>query len=78
MLALNHKMPYSRFPVGVELPNALQASRYLLQKGFIILPAGPQAEVLAITPPFTISYEQLDFFVECLVQFQEENKTKPH
>ena len=57
--------------LGVELPNALAASRYLLHKGFIVLPAGPNAEVLALTPPFTISIEQLKCFVEHLIEFQQ-------
>jgi len=55
--------------LGVSLPgtSTLAASRHLLQAGFIVLPAGEQAEVLALTPPLTIEDAQLDAFVDALV-----------
>ena len=49
--------------LGIEHPDTLWLSRSLLQKGFISLPAGPQAEVLALTPPLVIEYEQLQHFL---------------
>jgi acetylornithine/succinyldiaminopimelate/putrescine aminotransferase len=52
--------------LGIELKNALDTSRDLLQKGFIALPAGPNCEVLALTPPLMISEEQLIKFVRTL------------
>ena len=60
--------------LGVEMNNTLTASRYLLQHGFIVLPAGPNAEVLALTPPFVITYEQMKHFVSVLEQFQQNQK----
>lgn len=52
--------------LGIVLPNSLRSSRLLLQHGYIALPAGPNCEVLALTPPLTISEEQLEGFLECL------------
>ena len=56
--------------LGVRLGEAstLAVSRSLLRAGYIVLPAGEQAEVLALTPPLTISDAQLDGFVEALVE----------
>ncbi len=52
--------------LGLELDDALGVSRRLLKAGFIILPAGPAAEVLAITPPLTVTQHQLVAFLEAL------------
>jgi 4-aminobutyrate aminotransferase-like enzyme len=52
--------------LGVRLPDTLRASRALLDRGFIVLPAGEQAEVLALTPPLTITEAQLQAFVAAL------------
>ena len=60
--------------IGVEMDNTLAASRYLLQNGFIVLPAGTNAEVLALTPPFVISAEQMDLFVAVLKKFEQSKK----
>jgi 4-aminobutyrate aminotransferase / (S)-3-amino-2-methylpropionate transaminase / 5-aminovalerate transaminase len=54
--------------LGIELPGTLQLSRALLQKGFIILPAGENAEVLGLTPPLTITKTQLTAFMDALDQ----------
>jgi acetylornithine aminotransferase len=54
--------------LGVELENTLMVSRKLLRAGFIVLPAGEQAEVLGITPPLTISDAQLIAFLDALDQ----------
>ena len=55
--------------LGVRLGDisTLAVSRSLLRAGYIVLPAGEQAQVLALTPPLTISDAQLDGFVEALV-----------
>ena len=49
--------------VGIEHPNTLFLSRALMKKGIISLPAGPNAEVLALTPPLMITYQQLEYFL---------------
>lgn len=52
--------------LGVELPDAPAVSRALLEHGYLALPAGERAEVLALTPPLTITRRQLGAFVETL------------
>jgi 4-aminobutyrate aminotransferase-like enzyme len=52
--------------LGVVLPRSLEVSRALLQRGFIALPAGERAEVLALTPPMTITCEELGQFLDAL------------
>ncbi len=52
--------------LGLRVPNTLSLSRGLLEKGFLVLPAGESAEVLALTPPLTITPAQLDAFVMAL------------
>ena len=52
--------------LGIELPDTLAVSRALLQRGFIALPSGEQAEVLAVTPPLTIARTQLEAFLHAL------------
>ena len=54
--------------LGIEMEHALQCSRTLLRKGFIALPAGERAEVLGVTPPLTITTEQLTAFLDALDQ----------
>ena len=49
--------------LGVSLPDALTTSRRLLERGWIVLPAGPRAEVLGLTPPLTIPEPLLDAFL---------------
>ena len=52
---------------GIELPDTLKISRELMNRGFIVLPAGPNCEVLALTPPYTITKEQLTHFLDNLL-----------
>ena len=52
--------------LGIELKNTLALSRALMRKGFIVLPAGEQAEVLGLTPPLTITDAQLMSFLDAL------------
>ena len=52
--------------LGLRVPNTLSLSRGLLEKGFLVLPAGESAEVLALTPPLTITPVQLDAFAMAL------------
>ena len=54
--------------IGIELPNTLELSRELMQLGYIVLPAGPNCEVLALTPPLMISKKQLSAFIETLLK----------
>jgi 4-aminobutyrate aminotransferase-like enzyme len=52
--------------LGVEVPHSLAVSRSLLQQGYIALPAGESAEVLALTPPLVITQAQLEGFLAAL------------
>ena len=52
--------------LGLELPEAPAVCRALLARGYIALPAGPGAEVLAVTPPLTITQHQLVGFLDAL------------
>ena len=45
---------------------ALDAMKGLLQDGIIALPDGPEGEVVAFTPPFCISREEIDFAIDRL------------
>lgn len=44
----------------------LDVLKHMLREGFILLPEGEQAEVIALTPPLTISKAQLDRAIEVL------------
>jgi 4-aminobutyrate aminotransferase-like enzyme len=52
--------------LGIELGDALRTSRALLQRGWIALPAGERGEVLSLTPPFVLTEEQAEGFVQAL------------
>ena len=39
---------------GIQLPDTLTLSRKLMELGYIILPAGPNCEVLALTAPIRL------------------------
>jgi len=52
--------------LGVEVNDSLRISRELLQRGWLALPAGETAEVLAVVPPLTIAKPQLEAFVAVL------------
>ena len=45
---------------------ALTVTRLLLERGYLVLPAGSQADVLQLAPPVTVSDAQLDAFVASL------------
>jgi len=49
--------------LGVEVADSLALSRALLHQGYLALPAGLEAEVLALTPPLGITQGQLDGFL---------------
>ena len=52
--------------MGVETCSgecALQAVKGLLQDGILALPDGPDGDVVALTPPFCVSPEEIDFVV---------------
>lgn len=55
--------------LGVELQHSPKnivppLCKALLQRGFIVLPAGLHANVFSLTPPFTIQKAQIDLFIE--------------
>ncbi|MEZ4316622.1 MAG: aspartate aminotransferase family protein [Myxococcota bacterium] len=54
--------------LGVELEDSLRVTRDLLERGFLVLPAGMQAEVLAVTPPMVLSDAQITAFVDALAE----------
>jgi len=58
--------------LGVEIGQSLAVSRGLMQRGYIALPAGESAEVLALTPPLNISRDQLEGFLEALAAVRAE------
>ena len=45
---------------------ALVLVRALLERGYLVLPAGANADVIQLAPPVTISDAQLDGFVSAL------------
>lgn len=53
--------------LGVELGDrSLAVARALQSRGYIVLPAGTRAEVLALTPPVSLTAGQVDAFLEAL------------
>ncbi len=64
--------------IGVELTNnptpggrrgpATELAASVLGEGLFVLPAGEQGEVVEITPPLTISREQLDWSIEVIAR----------
>jgi len=55
--------------LGLQLERPLHAltiTRGLLERGYLVLPAGAQADVLQLTPPVTVSEAQLEGFVAAL------------
>ncbi len=54
--------------LGIKVKAPLALSRALLQRGYIALPAGEDDPVLALTPPLTITEEQLRGFLDALDQ----------
>lgn len=57
--------------LGVPVANPLAAMRGLLERGFIALPAGEQAEVMALTPPLCTTPDQLRAFVAAFAAVAE-------
>jgi 4-aminobutyrate aminotransferase/(S)-3-amino-2-methylpropionate transaminase len=51
--------------VETEL-GALSATRALLERGYLVLPAGERADVIQLVPPVTLSQARFDEFVEAL------------
>lgn len=52
--------------LGVHVPNALQATHDLLDRGYLVLPCGERAEALGLTPPYVLTSEQASGFVAAL------------
>ncbi|MFT4176237.1 MAG: aspartate aminotransferase family protein [Luteolibacter sp.] len=46
---------------------AIRAVTALLKEGIILLPDAPEGHVIALTPPFTLTREEMDFCVEKLM-----------
>jgi 4-aminobutyrate aminotransferase/(S)-3-amino-2-methylpropionate transaminase len=52
--------------LGVPVEDSLSASRELMRRGWMCLPAGMRAEVLAVTPPVCLTDAQLNAFVDAV------------
>ncbi|MGB5349202.1 MAG: aspartate aminotransferase family protein [Polyangiales bacterium] len=55
--------------LGLQLQGSLEAlrvSRALLERGYLVLPAGAEAEVIQLAPPVTVTDQQLEGFVASL------------
>ena len=61
--------------LGLQLDGpsrALNVTRALLERGYLVLPAGTKADVLQLAPPITVSETQLDGFITSLRDALEE------
>lgn len=54
--------------LGVHVPNALQVTHDLLDRGFIVLPCGERGEALGLTPPLVLTVDQASAFVQALAE----------
>ena len=55
--------------LGIKVQEPLALSRALMQRGFLALPAGITGfEALALTPPLTITKNQLNGFLDALTE----------
>ncbi|MGB5366238.1 MAG: aspartate aminotransferase family protein [Polyangiales bacterium] len=55
--------------LGLQLEGSMRAlhvSRALLERGYLVLPAGAEADVIQLAPPITVNDEQLEGFVASL------------
>jgi acetylornithine/succinyldiaminopimelate/putrescine aminotransferase len=55
--------------LGLQLEGphrALTVTRNLLERGYLVLPAGSHGDVLQLTPPMTLTDAQLAGFVDAL------------
>ena len=55
--------------LGLQLERATQAltlTRSLLERGYLVLPAGAKADILQLAPPVTVSENQLAGFIAAL------------
>jgi 4-aminobutyrate aminotransferase-like enzyme len=50
----------------------LRVVRGLLERGFIVLPAGAPASVLCLTPPLCLNDAQIDAFARALAECLED------
>lgn len=60
---------HSGLMLGLQLEESAQAlgvSRTLLEQGYLVLPAGAEADVIQLAPPVTLSDAQFEGFVESL------------
>ena len=57
--------------LGIQLDRdalGLTVTRKMLERGYLVLPAGAKADVIQLAPPATISDAQLDGFVDAFGQ----------
>jgi 4-aminobutyrate aminotransferase-like enzyme len=55
--------------MGVETDSGervLAAVKQMLREGVLALPDGPEGDVLALTPPFSINVEEIRFAVDSM------------
>jgi 4-aminobutyrate aminotransferase-like enzyme len=55
--------------MGVETDSGvrvLKAVKHMLRAGVIALPDGPAGDVLALTPPFSVSEEEILYAIEAM------------
>ncbi|MFT3992488.1 MAG: aspartate aminotransferase family protein [Luteolibacter sp.] len=76
-LSIVHEIRGPGMMKGIELRHAngslagdvaIGAVISLLKQGLILLPDAPEGHVIALTPPFTLTREEMDFAVEKLVE----------
>jgi acetylornithine/succinyldiaminopimelate/putrescine aminotransferase len=58
--------------LGAEVPAALAVCRALQRRGYVVLPAGMQGEVLGLTPPAVLTNAQVDGFLGALDEARAE------
>ena len=54
--------------LGVHVRNSLQVTHDLLDRGYLVLPAGERAECLGLTPPYVLTADQAGGFVAALTE----------
>jgi 4-aminobutyrate aminotransferase-like enzyme len=52
--------------LGVTVPNALQVTHDLLDRGYLVLPCGERGDALGLTPPYALTAAQADGFLAAL------------
>ena len=66
--------------IGIECESAETAqrmTRQALARGVIVLPSGPEGNVISITPPLSIGHQALEFAVDQIVELLENHDRNP-